>query len=153
MSTIERSPRRNKVEAAPVAPATILVADDDDSSRVAIRRALVDDGYDVVEARDGADTLELLACAADSGTVPDVVVLDVRMPRFSGLGVLRMLRAFGRPPATVVVTAFADRSVDVFAHNFGAFRVLHKPLDLDELRATVLAAALHARNSGPIDPR
>lgn len=146
MSTPQRVTRRNRVDAAPIAPATILVADDDASARRAIRSALVDDGYDVVEACDGADALELLASAADCGTAPDVVVLDVRMPRFSGLGVLRMLKAFARPPATVVVTAFADRSVDVFAHNFGAFRVLHKPLDLDELRATVLAAALHARS-------
>lgn len=141
--------RRNvRTERSSGPPATILVADDDDAARSAIRRVLADDGYEVIEARDGADALEFLAAAADRGTAPDVVVLDARMPKFSGLGVLRIMRAFGRAPATIVVTGFVDRSVDAFAHTFGAFSILHKPLDLDELRTTVLAAALSVQRRG-----
>jgi CheY-like chemotaxis protein len=126
-------------------PATVLIADDDDGTRGALRQILLDEGYGVLEAADGATALELLASAADEGApLPDVVLLDFVMPGFSGLGILRVLRRFERPPPTIVLTAFPDPSVDAFARSLGAFRVLRKPIDAQVLSASVLEAALSA---------
>jgi CheY-like chemotaxis protein len=124
------------------APATVLLADDDDSFRTTIRRVLEEEGYAVTEASNGVETIELLASAADGqGTVPDVVVLDVHMPGYSGLGVLSVMRRFRERPRAIVVTGLADPSIDAFARRLGAVRVIPKPIDLDCLLSEVLAAA------------
>lgn len=123
---------------------TVLVADDDEDFRGALASELRDDGFQVWEAENGAAALELLAEAADERAAPDVVVLDVRMPGYSGLGILRALRQFESRPAVIVVTGSGDLSIDAMAVRLGAARVLHKPLDLDELRAAVVDAALGA---------
>ena len=126
-------------------PATVLVADDDGALRAALRSILVQDGYDVVETSDGAETLSFLGDAADGhGVAPDILVLDVCMPELSGLGILSAMKRLSIPIPTIVMTAFSDRSVDVLAHKLGALRVLHKPFELEDVRAAVLDAALHS---------
>jgi len=126
----------------PLAPSTVLLADDDDSSRRALRSVLEDEGYGVLETSTGVETLELLASAADGhAPIPDVLVLDVCMPGYSGLGVLAVMRRFSERPRVIVVTGLRDPSVETFAKRLGAVRVLHKPIDLDELLAEVLANA------------
>lgn len=139
-------PRRDtpsKPAPAREAPATtILIADDDDLFRRVLKEELLARGYQVLEARDGAQTLEQLALAADGGCAsPDVVVLDVCMPGYSGLGVLSAMRRFAAPPPTLLVTGFRDPSVELFARRMGAHRILQKPIDLDEVLAAVLEAA------------
>lgn len=121
--------------------ASVLVADDDLAFRSMMRRRLVRHGYEVLEASDGEAALDVL-----SGSVqPDVVVLDVMMPRCSGLGVLDILRTLKRMPPTLLVTGFDDRSVDVVAGRLGALRVFHKPFELDELLDGILEAAKATR--------
>ena len=116
----------------------IFVADDDDAFRAILRKIFTLHGYEVTEASDGADALEMLAAAADGeAEEPDVIVLDVNMPGYSGLGVLRAMRRFPRRPPTILVTAFEDASVDVLAQGFGAVCVLHKPLDVHQLLAAI----------------
>ena len=122
-------------------PATIFLVDDDASFRGVLASVLASHGYAVVEAGDGAAALEWLATVADGeGTPPDVVVLDVSMPGYSGLGILRAMRGFAARPPTLIITGFHDRSVDVLARNLGAARVLHKPVDLDDVLGAVLDA-------------
>jgi CheY-like chemotaxis protein len=124
------------------ARAKILLADDDDFFRATLREELAAQGYEVIEVSNGAEALEELARAADArSTIPDVVVLDVCMPGLSGLGVLDVIRRFPRQPPTLLITGFADKSIDVFASRFGAYRVLRKPVDLDEVLAAVVDAA------------
>jgi CheY-like chemotaxis protein len=119
----------------------ILVADDDETFRGALGDALARAGYEVAEVADGAAALEILAAAADgTAPAPDVVVLDVMMPGYSGLGILKVMRRFAQPPPAVLVTAFADPSVNVLAKNLGAFRVLRKPVELDDVVGAVLDA-------------
>lgn len=122
--------------------ATVLVADDDASWRHALRRALNDEGYEVVEACDGEVALDLLAAAASGRRDAfDVVVLDVLMPFCSGLGILEVMRKFRNPPPALLMTSFEDRSVDVLARRLGAFCVLHKPAELEQILGEVLSAA------------
>jgi CheY-like chemotaxis protein len=124
------------------ARARILLADDDELFRATLREELVEQGYEVIETSNGAEALEELARAADArGAVPDVLVLDVCMPGLSGLGVLDIMRRFPQQPPTLLITGFADKSIDVFASRFGAYRVLRKPVDLDEVLAAVVDAA------------
>jgi len=123
-------------------PATVLLADDDDTFRRTIRTILEEEGYAVLETSNGVETIELLASAADGlGPVPDVLVLDVCMPGYSGLGVLTTLQKFSARPATILVTGFTDPSVQTFARRLGAIRVIHKPIDLDDLLREIQAAA------------
>jgi two-component system, OmpR family, alkaline phosphatase synthesis response regulator PhoP len=119
----------------------VLVADDDADVRAAIKTILEADGYEVMEAADGESALEMLARGADDPEArPDVVLLDFVMPRFSGLGILRVIKRFERVPPIVIMTAFPDRSVERLASALGAARVIRKPLEEDELRDLVLEA-------------
>jgi CheY-like chemotaxis protein len=130
------------VPGTPSPSATVLVADDDPEARSIIAHVLADEGYRVIEAADGTQALEILSRAADQKeALPDVVLLDFVMPGFSGLGILRIMRRFERVPATIVMTAFPDPSVESFATALGALRVLRKPIELDELCEVVLEAA------------
>jgi CheY-like chemotaxis protein len=126
----------------------VLVADDDEATRGALMQLLIDEGYDVLEAADGAQTLELLAKAADAHVpLPEVVLLDFVMPGLSGLGVLRVLRRFDRIPKTILMTAFPDPSVEVFARQLGAVRVLRKPISAEDVSESVREALTDA--TGP----
>jgi CheY-like chemotaxis protein len=117
------------------------LVDDDRDFREAAELVLRQDGYDVTVASNGGEALERLAALADAHQpFPDVLVLDFVMPRLSGLGVLGALCSLGRVPPTLVITGFADPSVDTFARNLGAFRVLRKPFNDDELCAAVAEA-------------
>lgn len=119
------------------AATSVLVADDDEQFRRVVRGRLTKHGYEVLEADDGEAALGVLA----SGAEPDVVVLDVLMPRCSGLGVLEILRALRRAPPTLLMTGFEDRSIDLVGRRLGAVRVFHKPFPLDELLAGIFEAA------------
>jgi CheY-like chemotaxis protein len=122
--------------------ATVLLADDDDGFRRTLRQVLEEEGYAVMEASNGVETIELLASAADGQRpVPDVLVLDVCMPGYSGLGVLSVIRRFEERPRAIVVTGMVDPSVRAFAKRLGAVFVMAKPIDLDRLLSEVLAAA------------
>lgn len=122
-------------------PPTVFLADDDDLFRAVLKAELETHGYVVEDVCDGAQALELLSMAADGLTAPpDVVVLDVRMPGYSGLGVLNVMRRFAKRPPTLLLTAVPDPSIDVLARTMGAFGVLHKPINLD----AVLHAIGHA---------
>ncbi len=113
---------------------TILVADDEAVLRALIRATLSSAGYDVLEAADGDEALELARSAR-----PDLIVLDVMMPRRSGLDVLREVRADPELAATPVVmlttrTRAADRNAGAEAD---ADRFLTKPFSPRELSETV----------------
>lgn len=119
--------------------ATVIVADDDDDLRAVVVEALRADGYCVVEARDGEELLALVADSMGSTrTRPDVVVLDVRMPKLSGLGVLEELRRVHLGVPVLMMTGFAPDSVEVVAKRLGAIGVIRKPFDIDDLRMAVM---------------
>jgi CheY-like chemotaxis protein len=110
---------------------TILVGDDDPSLRELIR-AVLGPRYQFVEAADGQ---EVLAVARD--VRPDLIVLDVMLPRLSGIEVLDALRADPELRATpvVVITAWSHAELD--AWTAGADRFVSKPFDPDDLSTAV----------------
>ncbi|HEY1690670.1 MAG TPA: response regulator [Polyangiaceae bacterium] len=125
----------------PHGPTTVLVADDDDDMRALVAATLRADGYQVLEARDGADLLEQLESAIDDPRArPDVVVTDVMMPKLSGLGVLDAIRRAQLHFPVILMTVLSDRSVFIVAKRLGAVGVLLKPFDVDDLRTAVMNA-------------
>lgn len=102
----------------------ILVVDDEQNARAALRTILAEEGYEVAEAADGQEALEQVASFA-----PDVVLADVRMPRMDGLSLLRKAREQGFDATFVMMTAFASIETAVEAMKAGAENFLVKPLD------------------------
>lgn len=104
----------------------ILIAEDDLASRELVQEVLAGWGYEVVTASDGQDALEKIREA-----LPDLVLLDVQMPRLDGYGVVRQLRAdarFSKLPA-VALTAYAMRGDSEKALAAGFDAHISKPID------------------------
>lgn len=119
-----------------------LVVDDDLDIREAIRAALEDEGFEVVEAPDGGPALARMQASEE----PLVVLLDLQMPGVSGAEVMRRVvaqPALGERHAFIVMTA-NDRTIplatDALIRAVGA-PMLWKPFDLDRLVALAHEAA------------
>ncbi len=114
----------------------ILVVDDEANARQALRDILSEEGYEVVEAADGEDALQLMQSFA-----PAAVLADVRMPRMDGITLLRKAREQGSDSVFVMMTAFASVEAAVEAMRAGAENYLVKPLDVNAV-LVVLEKAL-----------
>jgi two-component system, OmpR family, response regulator MprA len=112
----------------------VLVVDDDKAVRESLRRSLEFNGYDVVLAGDGAEALAVIA-----GSDPDVVVMDVMMPRLDGLEATRALRTAGNDVPILVLTARDAVGDRVEGLDAGADDYLTKPFALAELLARLRA--------------
>jgi DNA-binding response OmpR family regulator len=111
----------------------VLVVDDDLQFAEATRIALERRGYEVFLAHDGHQGL--VSAERES---PDLIVLDVMMPRRSGFGVLeRVRRQSGAGPRIVMITANEEPRHQEFATSRGADAFLQKPFDLRDLIAAV----------------
>ena len=115
----------------------ILIADDTAAIREVLREALTDEGYDVSEAATGDDVLKAFDSNAD-GTVPDLALMDIRMPNKDGIEVLRALRASRESELPIIVmTAFGSASTAIEAMKLGAFDYIAKPFELEEVTVAV----------------
>lgn len=114
--------------------ARILVVDDEPAVREALRRSLAFEGYAVQTAVDGLDALDKAASYA-----PDLIVLDIQMPRMDGLTAARRLRASGSVTPILMLTARDTVGDRVTGLDAGADDYLVKPFELDELFARVRA--------------
>jgi two-component system, OmpR family, response regulator MprA len=112
----------------------ILVVDDDNAVREALRRSLTYNGYEVELAADGAEALAAIAVRH-----PDAVVLDVMMPKVDGLETCRRLRAAGDEVPILVLTARDSVADRVAGLDVGADDYLPKPFALEELLARLRA--------------
>ena len=112
----------------------VLVVDDDKAVRESLRRSLEFNGYDVSMASDGAEALAGIAVAN-----PDVVVMDVMMPRLDGLEATKALRKAGNDVPIIVLTARDAVGDRVEGLDAGADDYLTKPFALQELLARLRA--------------
>jgi DNA-binding NtrC family response regulator len=117
----------------------ILVADDHDSLRRGLARALADAGHDVEEAPNGNAALERL-----HEGVFDVVVSDLRMGGSTGLDVLKTAKTLHPTCAVILMTAFGSVSTAVEAMTSGAFDYVQKPFEIEEMEVKI-AKALEIR--------
>ncbi|CAN5290447.1 MAG: response regulator transcription factor [Nocardioides sp.] len=112
----------------------VLVVDDEPAVRDSLRRSLEFNGYEVALARDGAEAL-----AGIGASNPDVVIMDVMMPRLDGIETTRLLRTAGNDVPILVLTARDSVGDRVDGLDAGADDYLTKPFALAELLARLRA--------------
>ncbi len=113
----------------------VLIADDDQLIRAMLADVLADLGHSVVAAGNGADAVAL---ARREG--PDAVILDLLMPRLSGLDALREMRQDGRRLPAVLLTAISDRSVRGLDGGDAPDAILEKPFTRRSLERALARA-------------
>src|SRR6267154_2251276 len=113
----------------------VLVADDAPVSRRLLEVALAHEGYEVVLATDGAETLRIL----DQENCPRLVILDWMMPQADGVEVCRAVRKRAREPYVyfILLSAKGEQSEIIEGLEAGADDYMIKPFDLSELKARV----------------
>ncbi|KFE66845.1 Adenylate cyclase [Hyalangium minutum] len=135
------------VQAARPQAAKILVADDEPDvelmMRQAFRRQIRDNVYQFVFASDGEDALEKLRQHPDI----DVVLTDINMPRMDGLTFLSRVGEVNPLVKVIIVSAYSDMANIRIAMNRGAHDFLTKPLDFQDLEATLSKTLKHVAES------
>jgi DNA-binding NtrC family response regulator len=122
------------------APIRVLVADDEKNLRELLVRELGRKGHAVSGVADGRAALEHLR-----DEVPDVLLLDMRMPHVEGIDVLRELQELPEAPQVIVMTGFQEVSTAVEAMKLGAYDYLTKPARIEELDILIRKAAEKGR--------
>jgi DNA-binding response OmpR family regulator len=123
----------------PDRPPRILLVDDEQPIQTLLSFPLQRDGYEVIVAADGRDAL-----ARYEESPPDLVVLDVMLPRMDGLEVCKRLRAKGETVPIIMLTAKSEEIDKVLGLELGADDYITKPFSMREFRSRVKAALRRA---------
>ena len=122
----------------------VLIADDEDSMRSLVARAIAMDGHDIVTAQDGAEALDILT--REQGAF-DLLLTDIQMPIMDGIA-LALSAARDFPRLTILLmTGFADQRERASNLSAIAHDVITKPFSVADIR-TAVADALAARKTG-----
>jgi DNA-binding response OmpR family regulator len=111
----------------------VLIVDDDQDVLSSIELVMRAEGASTATAADGN-----AAIAAAGGDAPDVVVLDMMLPRQSGFLVLEQLKNRPKPPVVVMITANRGRRHVAYAEDLGVDAYLTKPVPLERLVETIV---------------
>ena len=128
-----------------MAPARLLVVDDERASAESVERLLGDDAGDVAVATAGEDAVARALSAAKDGEGFDVVLLDYYMPRMGGVDVLQELAARGVDARVILMSGRDPGEVAVEAMRQGAFDFISKPLTSAELKLRIERAVRDRR--------
>ena len=122
----------------------VLIADDEDSMRTLVARAVAMDGHQTATAQDGAEALEILT-REDGGF--DLLLTDIQMPVMDGIA-LALTAARDFPDLTILLmTGFADQRERAHGLNAIVHDVITKPFSVADIR-TAVADALAERKAG-----
>jgi two-component system response regulator AtoC len=110
----------------------ILIADDDGAIRGLLKDFLGGEGFETIEARSGKEVLQAAGAAE-----PDLLLLDLRMPEWDGMEIMRRLKERDMSVPVVVMTAYGTSSSAIQAIQLGAFDYLTKPFELEDVLLTV----------------
>ena len=122
----------------------VLIADDEESMRLLVARAIAMDGHEIVTAEDGAEALDILT--REDGAF-DLLLTDIQMPVMDGIA-LALSAARDFPNVTVLLmTGFADQRERASNLNAIVHDVITKPFSVADIR-TAVTAALAARKGG-----
>jgi len=124
-------------------PLRILIADDESKYVYAFQILLQDEGYETLTAPDGLAAVESAAREA-----PQLILLDVRMPKLDGFEACRRIRAFSMVPI-IMLTARAEKRDVIEGLAAGADDYVTKPFNIDELLARMRAALRRAGYGAP----
>src|ERR1700712_3447176 len=119
----------------------VLVVDDEIEHREYLADVIGSWGHEVAQAGDGEEAIHILA-----GSVFNVLITDLMMPRVDGFELLRTLGASGRLPPAIVMTAFGslEKALDTI-HELGGFWFLEKPVDTSALQILLTRAGAQSR--------
>ena len=110
----------------------ILIADDDPSIRLLLKNFLESEGYDTTEAKSGGEVLRMLP-----ELTPDLLIMDLRMPEWDGIEVMKKLGEQNLKVPVLLMTAHGTSSSAIQAIQLGAFDYITKPFELDDVLLTV----------------
>jgi len=116
-----------------VLPRRILIVDDEPLIRWCIAETLGTAGHGITQAQDAASALRALTDMPE----PDVILLDLRLPDSSDLGLLKRILSIAPAAAVVIMTAFGTPEITAEALKLGARAVLTKPFDMQDLADAV----------------
>jgi len=108
----------------------VLVVDDERIIRFVLRTHLENDGYEVQEAADGEEALTLLR-----QSIPDVIFLDLLMPRLDGIEFLKRMKNITSTPRIIILTAYGSMFEE--ASQLGAADFIEKPMNPEKIRQTL----------------
>jgi nitrogen regulation protein NR(I) len=107
---------------------TILIIDDDDQLRKSFTKLLSEEGYTVQSAASGEAGLRIVR-----EKLPDLVILDIRLPGMSGLDTFKSIHAIDQRVPTIIMTAFGTTETAIQATKMGAFDYVLKPFDIPDM--------------------
>lgn len=122
---------------------TILVVDDEPKLRQLLRIYLLQEGYQVVEAANGREALEVARAAK-----PELIVLDVMMPEMTGLEFMRAFRKESQTPV-IMLSARVEEQDTIIALDLGADEYVTKPFGIKALMARIRALLRRTQRQPP----
>jgi len=108
----------------------LLLVDDEESIRLLYREEFMDEGYEVMTAKNGHEALEKFKKSR-----PDLVILDIQMPDIDGIDVLRQMKMLDPTVPVILSTAYQDYKRDLGA--WASEEYIVKSVNLDDLKAAV----------------
>lgn len=124
----------------------VLVVDDEESIRSLLRMMLTQAGYDVEEAEDGGQAVEILN-SGDNPLMVDVIICDIRMPRINGVEAITYFRAQYPSLPVIVLTGYHDEQLAFSLLKQGVVEHIEKPAQRDRILASVAHAIAQRRFS------
>ena len=112
--------------------AQVLVIDDEKDVGDLFKKILTQEGYTVFTALDGMSGLDIAR-----ENKPDIVLVDLKMPKMDGIEVLRQIKDIDKNIVVVVITGYGTMDTARMAMKFGAFDYITKPLDLEYVKAVI----------------
>ena len=114
----------------------ILIVDDEESIRKALRLTLKKSGYDVAEADDGGTGIDVIG-SDDNPLMVDVIICDLRMPKINGLEAIAFFRRQYPSVPVIVLTGYPDIELAADLFKKGVVDYIVKPVDKDTLIAAI----------------
>ena len=115
----------------------ILVVDDEKAIREMLKKFLIKKGYEAFDAEDGASALKIVQEKS-----PEIVLLDIRLPKESGVDVLKKIKEANKDTGVIMITAVSETAIAEKCMEAGAFDYITKPISLDYLEECLLAKLL-----------
>ena len=120
----------------------ILIVDDQFGIRILLNEVLQKEGYDTYQAANGLQALEVL-----NDHVPDLVLLDMKIPGMDGIEILKRMKVLQPDIKVIIMTAYGELDMIQEAMDLGAITHFAKPFDIDDIRKAV---AKHLKTSSSV---
>src|SRR3954469_1964112 len=120
----------------------ILIVDDQYGIRILLNEVLQKEGYDTYQAANGLQALEIV-----QENVPDLILLDMKIPGMDGIEILKRVKALYPDMKVIIMTAYGELDMIQEAMDLGAITHFAKPFDIDDIRKAV---AKHLKTSSSV---